>query len=132
MKEITFLQNWNRKLCCNFFTTIRLNKSHVIGEEVMVKLKGKELGKAVIVQKKLCLLSELTEYTAHLDTGYNSEKTCGLIMKMYKAKNVDWNVEQIAVYLIGYVEQKKLPCVSQNEFIKEIKDSLPEKENKCT
>ncbi len=127
MKEIAFSNNWNKKLCCNFFTTIRLNKSHVIGEEIMIKLKDKELGKAVIIQKKLCLLSELTEYTAHLDTGYNFEKTCALIMKMNKAKNVDWNVEQIAVYLIGYSEQNKLPCISQNEFIKEVKDSLPEK-----
>ncbi len=80
-----FSYNWNKKLYCNFFTTIRLHnpKKYWIGSIHRIFLKAEDLGTAKIVQVKTIRLEEIDSFTASLDTGYNAASTRALFRKMY-------------------------------------------------
>lgn len=96
--RLNFSTNWNKKLDCDFFSTIRLwNEAvHYEGKEVEIydnstkqsRYKGR--GKYVIVSRfKLC---QLKPANAMLDTGYSLEETRNIIRTMYH-KKIN-NVEQ--------------------------------------
>lgn len=85
-KSIRFSHNWNNKLGCNCFTTLRLrnDKKHALGEAYDIYLKDKFLGTAVLESKRTFHASKINTFVAFLDTGYNVPKTQEIIRKMYK------------------------------------------------
>lgn len=93
MQTINFSYNWNNKLECKAFTTIRLHnsKKYKVGELYSIRLqtsKGVELkGHAEIVDIKTISFDQINEFIAHLDTGYNAKETKRILLKMYKTKN---------------------------------------------
>lgn len=97
---IPFSYNWNNKLDCKAFTTIRLYSpdNHVIGKEVNAVLKGVSKGTGKIVKVKCFLLKDLNDYMAYLDTGYDAVETANIIRKMYPA--VDFTKKLLAFILI--------------------------------
>lgn len=86
-----FSYNWNNKLDCNFFTTIRLHnpKKYWVGSTHRIFLKENDLGTAKIVQVKTVRLEEIDSFTASLDTGYNAAQTRALFRKMYKLDSTE-------------------------------------------
>lgn len=122
MNTIKFSYNWNKKLCCTCFTTLRINNKHNIGDVVMITLKGKERGLATVVDKKELNLDGITNALAYIDTGYNAEDTKKLLMKMYKNKNIDWNRQHIYLYVLQYQISDNLPCMKQKKFIDEMSE----------
>ena len=91
-----FSYNWNGKLNCRAFTTIRLlNKTkYAQGSVHQILLKNKErqvtdFGRAVVVEAKEIRGNNLNEFIAHLDTGYSMEEMKGILKKMYKGKNIE-------------------------------------------
>jgi hypothetical protein len=101
INHIRFSYNWNKKLDCKAFTTIRLNnQKYKIGEvyEIILEEKNKELqylGTAMIEHIKTIWKSEMDLFTAFLDTGYNANQTKALIDKMYKLNGKDIRVDVI-------------------------------------
>ena len=88
MKTITFSYNWNNKLGCKAFTTIRLynpNK-YKIGETYKINLKKECIGAGKIIAIKNFMLKELNEFIAHIDTGYSKEECEKIIRRMYETK----------------------------------------------
>ena len=86
MDTISFSYNWNNKLQCKFFTTIRaLNpfKYHV-GVKHEVVLKGDWLGIAEVVSVKAIYGRDINEYISGLDTGYSVDETLKILSRMYK------------------------------------------------
>lgn len=97
MDRLNFSTNWNRKLDCEVFSTIRRWNPdvHYLGREVDIydnsttpaRYKGR--GKYAIVSE--FKLSQLKESAAMLDTGYSLPETLNIIRTMYSKKvpNID-------------------------------------------
>lgn len=86
MDTVSFSYNWNNKLQCKFFTTIRaLNpgKYHA-GVRHEVVLKGDRIGIAEVVSVKAIYGRDINEYIAGLDTGYSVDDTLKILSRMYK------------------------------------------------
>ena len=108
--EIRFSYNWNNKLDCHSFTTLRLSDKYKIGDVYNILLRGKighyeNKGKAKIIDNKSFLLNDINEFIARLDTGYSAEKCKQILTAMYKNKNVDWSKQKINFILFSYEDQ---------------------------
>lgn len=95
---VKFSYNWNNKLNCNSFTTIRRYNpdKYCTGKvhQVMMKTRGRwntDFGKAEIIDVKCLTLRQIAsnEYVCRLDTGYSAKKTEDILKKMHKGINKD-------------------------------------------
>ena len=107
MNRLDFSTNWNNKLDCNYYTTLRLSGRFEVGKTYEVWHKGQFLHHARIMGKKKLSLDTITEWIAYLDTGYPREECCNILRRMYpKIDNVQWQVQPIYFYLI---KAEKIP-----------------------
>lgn len=87
-RALKFSYNWNNKLHCKCFTTIRLSGKWQKGEIVNVFLKDGsnwiDKGKGQIIDIKSFQTSSINEYVARLDTGYSAAECKKIIQSMYK------------------------------------------------
>lgn len=72
-RKLPFQKNWNSKLNCDIFTTIR-SYPLAVGQEVEVQLKGQTQYIAVCLGSQQIGLSEIPDYVISTDTGYPAEK----------------------------------------------------------
>lgn len=89
--NINFSYNWNNKLNCKAFTTIRLknvNKDQ-IGKEYNILLKKQLLKSAIIEDIKTIYFNQINEFIARVDTGYSAEETKNILKKMYSKINLE-------------------------------------------
>lgn len=99
MELLKFTENWNNKLDCDVFTTIRLHNpiKYRIGKQFkLVCEKNKKTtidkGEAVIIQMRTITLAQINEWVAAIDTGYSAKECQDIIRMMYKNKpgiNID-------------------------------------------
>lgn len=106
-----FSKNWNGKLNCDYFTTIRLanRAKYYLGARGMVRLDGKPKGMATVIQCKTFLLMDLNEFTARIDTGLSQADCAEMIRLMYKNKPINWNVQPLVLVLMKYDKDKDCP-----------------------
>jgi hypothetical protein len=105
--EISFNQNWNNKLFCKAFTTLRLHSAKKYKKNdihnVVFNPKNspsKILGTAKIVAVKTLLLSEVNEFIAHLDTAYNIDGFKNIVKGMYgKTANLETQKFDLVTYV---------------------------------
>ena len=98
MKELKFSYNWNNKLDCKVFTTLRLSSKYEVGDLVEVKLNSLYKFNAIIIGKKVIKMEKINDYIAYLDTGYDTDECRGILKKMYK--DVDWTTQNLYYYLV--------------------------------
>jgi hypothetical protein len=105
MMQINFSTNWNNKLSCQAFTTLRIYNAekHVTGTAVDIQLKGNTLDTGIIKQVKVLNIEQINDYIAYLDTGYSREECMNILKRMYST--ADWNTTRLALILI--VKDKK-------------------------
>lgn len=91
---IKFSYNWNNKLNCKAFTTLRLSSEKYEAEKVYdIYLQEKKnetpifLGKARCVATKVFELEKVNDFIAYLDTGYNAQECWNIVRRMYKKDN---------------------------------------------
>jgi len=98
--KINFSYNWNNKLNCKAYTTIRLyNPSkYRIGEKCDITLKRKFHHNGEIIDIKNFYLKDLNNFVALIDTGYSLEECRDIILKMYK--NLDFTEQLLSLILI--------------------------------
>jgi hypothetical protein len=86
MERIDFYQNWNNKLSCDAFSTLRLHnkRKYVKGQRYEICLNGKRLGVAELHVKRTFVGTELNEFIARIDTGKSLKDLRALLGKMYK------------------------------------------------
>lgn len=89
--KINFSYNWNNKLDCKAFTTIRVFNPliHEPGQQVLVMFNDKFKFAAEIIEVKKFKIKDTSEFVARLDTGYTKEICIDIISKMYKNRNPD-------------------------------------------
>jgi hypothetical protein len=87
MNKISFSKNWNNKLSCDVFTTIRQDLPYLRVNELFIiddKSNTVKAFKATIIKKVLCEIGKIPDYTAYLDTAHDSEYVKKLLFKLYK------------------------------------------------
>lgn len=111
-RELEFTTNWNNKLNCECFTTLRLYNpvKHCVGNRFSVRLNGHHKGYAKIIAVSPIRLEQINEFIARLDTGYSSEECRDIIRKMYKNKTyINWNSQLLAFCLLKYDRDERAP-----------------------
>jgi hypothetical protein len=88
--RIDFSYNWNNKLYCKAYTTIRLHNPTKYIENMVydIYLKGQHMHKAQIKAIHPFEIHKLTTTAALIDTGYGLAETLGIITKMYPNINI--------------------------------------------
>lgn len=94
LQYLDFSHNWNGKLGCNTYTTIRLSnpgKYHP-GARFVIRLNKKPLHTAQVVAVRQITPFDINDWIAYLDTGYDAQETRNILMRMYKTLNMklDW------------------------------------------
>ena len=120
INSLDFSFNWNNKLDCTFFTTLRLSGRFNVGEWVQVLLKSAHKGRAVVVEKKQLRVSDLNAFICGLDTGYSVPETKQILSKMYPGKITESTT--IYLYLCRYemkAEKQKREDVAQVDMFSE-------------
>lgn len=97
--KLEFSTNWNNKLDCTYFTTLRLSGRFSVGDKIEVWEKKTFKGEAQVVKKIALLLKDISDIMAYLDTGYSAEETRSIIKKIYP-KITNWDTTPIYYYLI--------------------------------
>lgn len=102
MRIINYSYNWNNKLLCDCWSTIRLancNKYqlHETYEHRLIKKDNKfsfiRLGKLVYL--KTINLYTLTNAMSFMDCALSKPETIALLKTMYKNKNIDWETQKL-------------------------------------
>lgn len=104
MDKITFSSNWNNKLTCEYFTSIRLYNDlrYGVGRTLEVAFKDKIIKKVQVMSMKRLMLKDITSFIAGLDTGYSPEQCKSIITKMYPAVNLQ--VEPLSFILFKTIK----------------------------
>jgi len=83
IEQLNFSYNWNKKLDCKMFTTLRLSNRFSVGDKVFVTLKNIEHCNAICRGKKKLFMKDINEFIAGIDTGYSVEECQDILKKMY-------------------------------------------------
>ena len=75
--------NWNNKLNCNYFTSLRVSEKWMHHTVVILKCK-KQFKVVKLLDAKKLYTSQLNDWICYLDTGYNKIDTLNILGKMYK------------------------------------------------
>ena len=107
MKSISFTTNWNNKLNCSAFSTIRIsNEVYKVGEHYEVKIKKRVQGQFRIVEKKTFLLKNISEGMAWIDTGYGRTQTIDIIKRIHNSRNYNWDTQKLDWIILVRDEKK--------------------------
>lgn len=100
-RRIDFSFNWNNKLDCVYFTTLRLhNPSKYAPNNVhSVYLKDEFLFDATIQSVKSIYGKDLNPFICGLDTGYSVSVAKGILANMYKKTVLEIEQEQFSFVL---------------------------------
>lgn len=91
VNHTTFSLNWNGKLNCTYFTTVRLlnPKKYEVGSihEIWLEPKGQpkiQVGKAQVIVHQHRTTETLTDTECYLDAGYDRANLNRMLWNMYK------------------------------------------------
>ena len=103
LPSVSFSSNWNSKLNCDAFSTIRLrnDKKYHLGNMYTIVLKENPIYNAQLVALSHFYLLKLSDAMSFLDTGYNAAATIKMLLLMYKNKNIDVQSVMFS-YLVFY------------------------------
>ena len=104
--QIKFFYNWNNKLACNCFTTIRLfnPEKYKVNTCYEIFLKDKKLFEGTIIDIRNFTMSAMSPFVAMLDTGYGVEECKKIMHKMYPAAKE--NFTMFSLILIQKIDPK--------------------------
>lgn len=104
-KTLEFSHNWNNKLQCTAFTTLRLSDRFQIGDKVDIYLKHRRLGTGVVTGKIPTTFHAITDGVAYIDTGYPALKCREILQTMYKSI-VFTALTRVYLYVVVYDEKE--------------------------
>lgn len=109
MENLNFSYNWNNKLACPCFTTLRLrnDNKYFPGARFSISLHKKLLIHEVeVIDVKHLYLLQINEFIARLDTGYSKTECVKLIKTMYKNSAINWSTKQLSIILFSIPSKK--------------------------
>lgn len=110
--EIIFLdfsENWNNKLNCFSFTTIRpISSKYKIGDNIYIRLKERFYGHAKVVDIKIFSIKEIIDLGIYFfDTGLDKKAFFDMMNNMYSKKRW-WKDENTKMEVIFIQKIKQL------------------------
>lgn len=122
MKTINFNLNWNGKLYCNCFTTIRPKNDNKfkLHENYQVCLNGVDMGEVQIVYMKDFPLSKITDAMCLVDIGYLAKYANEVFGDLYP------EIEDIGTATFTYIVLERVrKDLKTNNQINENRNSQP-------
>lgn len=112
MYKLEFFFDWNKKLQCSCFTTIRLynEAKYYPGNRLEVFLNNVRIKEVEVVENRKIMLSGINEFIAGLDTGHGVMACQEVIRKMYPGK--DWGKQALSFVLLRTIVEEKDPLLS--------------------
>ena len=112
IQNLEFNQNWNGKLDCDCFTSIRLgnSKKYAVGYTYRVCIVQHErvlktYPRLVTCVAKISLkMNAFTDYMCHLDTGTSVEETKAILRDLYRFKQFNVDVATFDYCLFKYID----------------------------
>lgn len=109
---ITFVHNWNNKLDCDAFTTIRLRNDSKfrIGFKYFIDLKennhNTNKGLTRCADLRHFKIRDLNSFVTYLETGLNLKEGSELIARFYKNYNppINWETQDLSLILLVKVK----------------------------
>lgn len=106
LKRLAFSHDWNKKLNCDNFTTIRISDRFKIGDKIEIFFKTESLGPAEIIGRKEIFIDDINEFIARIDTGYSAKETIKIIETMYP-QIIGKRREQRKIFMYLITKNKK-------------------------
>lgn len=105
--QLNFSTNWNGKLMCEYFTSIRLHnpRKFAVGNKFDVYLKGAYMGVHEVVGHKRLTVETISEWIALLDTGYPLVECQNIIRTMYKKIDNFTDQSSLSYILLHRIEK---------------------------
>ena len=113
-ERLEFEENYNGKLNCQCFTTIRLHHpvKNAVGAIKQVYLKGVWKGNARIMHAATITLDRINLPMAKLDTGVQPDGCRRLIRNLYKGRSgINWETQQLDYIVLEYLKESKEPSL---------------------
>ena len=113
-ERLEFEDNFNNKLNCQCFTTIRIHQPvrNAIGAVKQVYLKGVWKGNAWIIHATTITMDRINLPMAKLDTGLSPEECRRLIKSLYKNRpGINWKTQPLDYMVLEYVKESKEPSL---------------------
>jgi hypothetical protein len=115
MERIEFNYNWNQKLNCRSFSTVRIEnpKKYILNQECQVVLKqaGNRpeimLGIARIKYITNFLLYAVNPGISYLDANLSPDDYKIMVLKMYKNANIDFHTHRLSFIIFQYIPIKE-------------------------
>lgn len=103
-KKITFMTNWNNKLCCYYFTTIRLvqkgNDTYYTEFGVFdLYIKSKFQFACELVKVRKLKGSQITDFLAFIDSAMSLEQFIEFCCKVYKINKQEFMEREFLLLL---------------------------------
>ena len=111
-ERLEFEDNFNNKLNCQCFTTIRIHQPvrNAIGAVKQVYLKGVWKGNARIIHATTITMDRINLPMAKLDSGLMPEECRRLIRNLYRNRpGINWEAQQLDYLLLEYINESKEP-----------------------
>lgn len=122
IKTLHFSYNWNNKLGCKSFSTVRVSnpKKYQLIELYEITLAGKKdepvksLGIARLQAITNFYLHQVTAGMSFLDANLSRIDFMQLVEKMYKNKNIDFKRKQMSFLVLQYVSEDEIRSLVEN------------------
>lgn len=98
--DLSFNENYNNKLNCKFFTTIRLSNHAKFnkGNTLKIHCKGIYIFNAKVHEVQEIFLHQLKDFICYLDIGQDAKNTIDILKKMFP--KYDFETKKIMVVLM--------------------------------
>lgn len=118
--RLDFSTNWNTKLRCLFFTTLRLrnDKKYYKGATFQTSFQNYPKGKVKVYDIRFITIDKINDWIARLDTGYSANECRKILKEMYKHRPINWKTQELAYMLLGWEGEMGMNSL----FDKEIKE----------
>lgn len=106
---LEFSHNWNNKLDCNAFATLRLEnpRRYKIGMTYFVRTRDKDYGAHVIADIRELYRDQINEFIARLDTGYSKDECVKLLQSMYINRVTSWTKQKLYLILLVKIKTER-------------------------
>ncbi len=112
MKNVKFNKNWNNKLYCMSFSTVRLSSSTKFKEGEIYRIWENDISKgtATLMCINEFLLANISPAMCLLDTNYEKDEYTKMFKKMYQKKRIDFSKKKLMFLVFKY--QNETPIIS--------------------
>ena len=113
-ERLEFEENYNGKLNCQCFTTIRLHHpvKNAVGAIKQIYLKGVWKGNARIMHAATITLDRINLPMAKLDTGLSPEECRKKIRFLYRNRpGIHWETQLLDYMVLEYLKESREPSL---------------------